>query len=124
MKVPGPGIESELQLQLMPKPRQSFNPPNRAKDKTDASVVTQATGVGFLTHCPIVGTPCVCVCVCVYVCVCTRTRFLRLQLWHVKVPRLGIKSKLHLLAYTTAIARQDPYPSEQSQGWNPHPHGS
>ena len=40
--------------------------------------------------------------------------------WHMEVPRLGVESKLELLAYTTATARPDPI--EQGQGSNPHPH--
>ena len=28
--------------------------------------------------------------------------------WHMEVPRLGVKSELQLLAYTTAIATRDP----------------
>ena len=34
--------------------------------------------------------------------------FLGLHLLHVEVPRLGIKSELHLLACTTATATRDP----------------
>ena len=34
--------------------------------------------------------------------------FLRLHLWHMEVPGLGIKSELQLQAYTTATATQDP----------------
>ena len=30
--------------------------------------------------------------------------FLRLYLWHMEVPRLGVTSELQLLAYTTATA--------------------
>ena len=33
--------------------------------------------------------------------------FLELYLWHIKVPRLRVKSELQLLAYTTATAKQD-----------------
>ena len=33
--------------------------------------------------------------------------FLELHLWHVEVPRLGIKSELQLPAYVTAIAMPD-----------------
>ena len=33
--------------------------------------------------------------------------FLWLYLWHMEVPRLGVKSELELLAYTTAIATWD-----------------
>ena len=35
--------------------------------------------------------------------------------WHMEVPRLGVESKLQLLAYTTATATQDP-----SCIWNLH----
>ena len=28
--------------------------------------------------------------------------------WHMEVPRLGVESELHLPAYTTATATQDP----------------
>ena len=42
------------------------------------------------------------------------------HLWHVEVPRLGVK--LELLTYTTATARPDP--SCTMQGSNLHPHGS
>ena len=34
--------------------------------------------------------------------------FLGPLLWHMEVPRLGVKSELHLLACTTATATQDP----------------
>ena len=34
--------------------------------------------------------------------------FLGLHLWHMKVPRLGVESELQLLAYTAAMATQDP----------------
>ena len=34
--------------------------------------------------------------------------FLRLHLWHMELPRLGVKSELQLLAYTTATATRDP----------------
>ena len=34
--------------------------------------------------------------------------FLGLNLQHMEVPRLGVKSELQLLAYTTAIATPDP----------------
>ena len=34
--------------------------------------------------------------------------FLGLNPWHVEVPRLGVKSELQLLAYTTATAMRDP----------------
>ena len=33
-----------------------------------------------------------------------------------EVLRLGVKSDLQLLAYATAIAMPDPYPTEQGQG--------
>ena len=32
---------------------------------------------------------------------------LELHLWHMEVPGLGVKSELHLQAYTTATAMQD-----------------
>ena len=35
-------------------------------------------------------------------------------------PRLGVKSELKPLAYTTATAMLDPRPTEQGQGLNPH----
>ena len=54
-----------------------------------------------------------------------------------EVPRLGVESELQGPAYTTAtamwdlsqvcdlqlMAMPDPQPTEQGQGWNPHPHG-
>ena len=36
--------------------------------------------------------------------------FLQLNLWPMKVPRLGVKWELQLPAYTTATATQDPSP--------------
>ena len=33
--------------------------------------------------------------------------FLGLHLWHMEVPRLGVKLELQLLAYATATAMQD-----------------
>ena len=63
---------------------------------------------------------------CFFVCV-----FLGPHLWHMEVPRLGIKLELQLLAYTTAIATQDPsrvcdlhHSSQQRWILNPQPHGS
>ena len=57
-----------------------------------------------------------------------------------EVLRLGVKSERHLQAYTTTTAMQaqvssvtytlhvettqDPYPTEQGQGSNPHSHGT
>ena len=34
--------------------------------------------------------------------------FLGSHLWHMEVPRLGVELELHLPAYTTATAVQDP----------------
>ena len=34
--------------------------------------------------------------------------FLELHLWHMDIPRLGVKMELQLPAYTTATATQDP----------------
>ena len=34
--------------------------------------------------------------------------FLGLHLWHMEVPRVGVKSELYLLAYATATAMPDP----------------
>ena len=34
--------------------------------------------------------------------------FLRLNLWHMEVPRFGVKLELQLLAYTTVTATPDP----------------
>ena len=61
--------------------------------------------------------------------------FLGPHLWHMEVPRWGVKSELQL-TYTTGIAaaRQDPscicdlhhssrQPTEKGQGSNPYPHG-
>ena len=39
---------------------------------------------------------------CLFVC------FARLHLQHMEIPRLGAKSELQLLVYTTATATQDP----------------
>ena len=47
------------------------------------------------------------VCVCVCVCVCVSFVFFGLHLQHMGVPRLGVKSKLQLPAYTTATATWD-----------------
>ena len=41
--------------------------------------------------------------------------FLELHPWHMEVPRLGVKSKLKVPAYTTATAAQDP-----SRIWDLH----
>ena len=43
---------------------------------------------------------CMCVCVCVCARACARA-FLGLHLCHIEVPRLGVKSELYPLAYTT-----------------------
>ena len=48
MEVPGPGIESELQL---------WQHWILARDGSRTSAVTQTTAEGFLTHCAIAGTP-------------------------------------------------------------------
>ena len=64
--------------------------------------------------------------------------FLGLYLQPMEVPRPGVKSELQPLAYTTTtatqnlsrlqptpqlMAAQDPRPTEQGRGLNPHPHG-
>ena len=65
--------------------------------------------------------------------------FLGPHLWHMEVPRLGVQSKLQLLAYTTATETLDwshvcnlyhssqqcqiLNPLSQARGLNPHPHG-
>ena len=43
--------------------------------------------------------------VCLFVCF---VGFLGLHMWHMEVPRLGVKSELQLPAYTTATATWDP----------------
>ena len=63
--------------------------------------------------------------------------FLGLNLWHVEVPRLGVKLELYLLACATTTAmwdlshvsdlhhsswHLDTGPTEQDHGLNPHPH--
>ena len=47
--------------------------------------------------------------------------FLGLHLY--QVPRQGVELELQLLAYTTATATLDPYPTERGQELNLHPHG-
>ena len=50
--------------------------------------------------------------------------FLELHLRHVEIPRLGVKSELQLLAYTTATATlAGSLTTERVQGLNPHPLG-
>ena len=49
--------------------------------------------------------------------------FLGLFLWHMKVPKLGVKSELLPVAYTTATAMPDPQATDGGQGSNLHPHG-
>ena len=63
--------------------------------------------------------------------------FLRLHMWHMEVPRLGVESELQLPAYTTATwdpshicdlhrsswQHQDPQGNERGQESNPHPRG-
>ena len=41
------------------------------------------------------------------VCVCLFLSFLGLHLWHMEVPRLGVKLELQLLAYTATTAVLD-----------------
>ena len=66
--------------------------------------------------------------VCMYACMYLFIIFcfLGLQVWHMEVPRLGVKSKLQLQAYTTATAPRDPsctcnllYSSRQPRILNP-----
>ena len=52
--------------------------------------------------------------------------FLGPHLWHMEFPRIGVKSELWLLAYSTATATQDPslvcdlhHSSQQCQTLNP-----
>ena len=44
-------------------------------------------------------------------------------MWHMDIPRLGVKWDLQLLAYTTVTATPDPQLTERGQGLNLHPHG-
>ena len=59
LEFPGPGIESEPQLQAMPQlwQCQILNPLCWAGDWTCTSTVTWAAAVRFLIHCTTVGTP-------------------------------------------------------------------
>ena len=81
MEVPGPGIESKPQLQHT---LNHFNPLHQAGDQTHTSEVTRATAVELFPF----------------------FIFLGPHRWHMEAPRLGVKSKLLLPAYTTAT--QDP----------------
>ena len=45
------------------------------------------------------------------------------HLWHMEVPRLGVKSELQLPTYTTVTTTLDPPPTAHSQGLNLRPHG-
>ena len=49
---------------------------------------------------------------CLFVCFV----FLGPHLWHMEVPRVGVKLELQLPAYTTATATPDSEPTEQGQG--------
>ena len=73
------------------------------RDQTHTSVATQAAAVGFLIHCPIVGSPSSFYFLNFLFYFC----FLGPYLWHMEVPGLGVESELLLLAYTTATATQD-----------------
>ena len=42
---------------------------------------------------------------------------------HMKVPRLGVKSELQLLAYAIVTEMPDPEPAKRGQGSNLNPHG-
>ena len=59
MEVPGPGIESELQMQPTPQlwQRQILNSLRWARDQTRTSMVTLTAAVAFLTHSTTMGTP-------------------------------------------------------------------
>ena len=59
MEVPGPGIESELQLQPMLHCSNagSSNPLCQVGDQAHTSTVTEDAAVESLNHCAIVGTP-------------------------------------------------------------------
>ena len=46
--------------------------------------------------------------ICVYVCMCVCVCVLVSHMQHMEVTRLGVELELHLLAYTTATAMQDP----------------
>ena len=52
VEVPGPGIESEPQMQL-----RQCRILHWARDPTLTSAATRAAAVGFLTHCATEGTP-------------------------------------------------------------------
>ena len=59
MEIPGPGNESEPQLQAMLSCSNagSFNPLYQARDWTHTSAEIQTPADRFLTHCATVGTP-------------------------------------------------------------------
>ena len=84
MEVHWPGIESELQLRPMPQLQQRWilNPLSQARNRTCASSETMPDAFYFFL-------------------------FLGLHLWHMEVPRLGVKLELQLPAYGTATATPD-----------------
>ena len=59
IEVPGPRIQSEPQCLLMPQLLQHWilKPTVLGWDQTQASRVTQAAAVRFITHCAMAGTP-------------------------------------------------------------------
>ena len=73
----------------------------RAKQSTEDAVMTAAVTntalMGLASHYPDND-------VKFFVCLL----FLGLHPWYMEVPRLGVKTELQLLAYTTATATQDP----------------
>ena len=92
MVVPGPVIESELQLQTMLKlwPHQIFNPLHRAGEQMHASAATRDTAVRFLNHCTTVGTPVDFYFIYLYIYFC----FLGPNLQHMEAPRAGVELEL------------------------------
>ena len=109
MEVPRPGVQSEQQLPgyttATATPdlsrvcdlrhslwqRWILNPASKAGDRTSNLMVPS----WICFRCATPGTP-----VCFV--------FLGPNLWHIKVPRLGVESEVQLLAYVTATATPDP----------------
>ena len=112
MEVPRLGVESELQLMAYTTATATWDPCyvcNLHHSSQQCRILNPLSKARDRTHNLMVpGWICFCCATWEHQHTFIISPFLGLLLWHMEVSRLGVKSEIHLPAYTTATATWDP----------------